>query len=505
MPATIPYDPSLIIGNVVDVKTIKRLTDIATAGVPADQAEESLNSLLASRRSLDMTKSELFNLGIDTEELDTTVTKLNEEIVDAAKDFAKKKIELQGKLKELKKSTKTVNVQVESPIDYLKSEIKTLPLGVDSLNMNVQYFTAEMQGESSESLAKTVSAFVSNSTKFLGTNAKTQLGAAAAKQVSQQVQKHSIRGTLVLAVSCTHKNASILAPFVFNVDKAVRVWNHLFKEDKINTSYAGMADLVSKDDVDEADGANGMANKLSLVSGMTYGSTFVGMVHVLDSARTDVKDSLSSVVASLQKQMDAGAWFQQASGGYGVDASISESVKSLLSTHEISSHVTMLSMGVIPSLVASDLKLGIDRFTDFSPQASMQAITTLQNSTRADHDSVKQSADAARSGEQMINLKGGQIKSALSALSHIDGAANKVLDINSMMKAFDDYLVKATTGNSGVPINYYLKDLTKGMIAEMWVAKYFPGKYMAISSDDSAPAPTPTKPEQSAQPVEPAK
>ncbi|KAJ5925212.1 hypothetical protein N7454_007851 [Penicillium verhagenii] len=454
MPTTIPYDPSLILGNVVNMAHIAHLKEKA-----------------------------------DALDVDDSVKKLNDEIVAAAKDFAKEKIACQETLKKIK-STKSVNVQVESPIDYLKSQIKTMPLAVDSLNMNVQYFSAEMQGQEEDTLARTVSAFVSSSTKFLGNEAKTQLGAAAAKQVSQQVSKHSVRGTLVLAVSCTHKNASILAPFVFNVDKAVRVWNHLYKDDLIDTSAKGLSKLVTKQDIDGK-------NKLSLVSGMTYGSTFVGMVHILDTARTDVSESLSSVVASLQKQMDAGAWFQKASGGYGVDASISESVKSLLSTHEISSHVTMLSMGVIPSFVASDLKMGIDRFAEFSPQTSMQAIASLQNDTRADHDSVKQSADAARKGEQMINLKGGQIKSALSALAHIDGAANKVLDINSMMKAFDDYLKKATEGNSGVPINYYLKDLTKGMIAEMWVAKYFPNQYMTISNDDSASAPptaTPTAP-----------
>jgi hypothetical protein len=38
-----------------------------------------------------------------------------------------------------------------------------------------------------------------------------------------------------------------------------------------------------------------------------------------------------------------------------------------------------------------------------------------------------------------------------------------------------------------VPINYYLKPITKAQLAQMWVAKYYPGKYLAISGDDSTP------------------
>jgi hypothetical protein len=88
----------------------------------------------------------------------------------------------------------------------------------------------------------------------------------------------------------------------------------------------------------------------------------------------------------------------------------------------------------------------------------------------------------------MISMKAGDVKAALSALSDIDDGSNKIIDINSMMTALEDYLKKAADGASGVPINYYLKDITKNMLAEMWVAKYYPGKYMAISYDDVAPA-----------------
>jgi hypothetical protein len=82
-----------------------------------------------------------------------------------------------------------------------------------------------------------------------------------------------------------------------------------------------------------------------------------------------------------------------------------------------------------------------------------------------------------------------EIKAALEGLAEIDDGHNKMLDINSMMSALDDYLKKASEGNGGVPLTYFLKDITKKELAEAWVAKYYPGQYMAITNDDTTPAP----------------
>jgi len=209
------------------------------------------------------------------------------------------------------------------------------------------------------------------------------------------------------------------------------------------------------------------------------------MVHVLNTTDTTTSQSLDTVASSLQSQMAAGAWFEDASGGFGVNSSFSNEVKNLLSTQSITSHVTLISMGVIPSMVANDVKIGVEKFATFDPKASMDAIATIQNATVQEQGTVQSSATAARTGQQMIAMKAGEVKAALTALGEIQDGANKILDVNSMMAALDDYLKKAAEGTSGVPLNYYLKDITKGMLAEMWVAKYFPGDYMKITYDDT--------------------
>ena len=483
MPSSIPYDPSLVLANVVNQDAVDIIQAISAAQGPADAAQDHLNSLIASRRSLDMTTTELRNLGIDTTPVDKAISDMSKDITGAAVDYVTKKVDAEKTISGLRGRIQKVAVDVESPVDYVKTQIKSMPLASDSLNMDVQYFSFDMNKQDSGAFADTVSGYVASSFSWMGITASTQMSSAAAKQVASQVSRHSIVGTLVLSVSCTHKNASVLAPFVLNVDKGIKVYNHLFPDDKLDpTDRAAMGKLALQDDTDSK-------HTFSIVSGMTFGSSFVGMVHVLNTTETTTSQRLDTVASSLQAQMDAGAWFESESGGFGVNSSFSNEVKNLLSTQSITSHVTLISMGVIPSMVANDVKIGVQTFAQFDPKASMDAIATIQNATVQEQGSVQSSATAARTGQQMIAMKAGDVKAALTALGEIQDGANKILDVNSMMAALDDYLKKAADGTSGVPLMYYLKDITKGMLAEMWVAKYFPGDYMKITYDDSEGGP----------------
>lgn len=124
-----------------------------------------------------------------------------------------------------------------------------------------------------------------------------------------------------------------------------------------------------------------------------------------------------------------------------------------------------------------------------SREESITAIVTIQAATNEDQETVQAAVSASRIGKNMTTMKANEITSGLQTLSDIDKVADKVLDVNSLMKALDDYIAKASTGGCGVPINYYLKDITKDMLAEMWVAKYYPGEFMAIKYDDTEDGP----------------
>jgi hypothetical protein len=132
--------------------------------------------------------------------------------------------------------------------------------------------------------------------------------------------------------------------------------------------------------------------------------------------------------------------------------------------------------------------MGVKELANFDPKSEMDSLATLAGATASDNDSVANSANAARTGQQMITLKSATIKSALSGLNDIDDGNNKMIDVNSMMDAMDDYINRSVSGgdNIGVPVNYYLKPVTQSMIARAWLAKYYPNKYnKAGSADDS--------------------
>ena len=485
MPSTIPYNPNLTLANIVSKDALDNIVDMAKANADVDAAQEHLNSLMMSRRSLDMTKAEIENLGsIPVDKINASIEVLNGKIADVGGAYVDAKVAAEDKLQELRAKIIQVHVEQESPVDYVKTQIKTMALAADSISMDVQYFSADVDAENSKALGTKVAGMVSASTSWMGVKVSTQASTAAQKQVDEQTTRHSIAGTLVMSVTCSHKNAAILAPFVLNVDKAIKVWNHLHADDPINpTSTKGMTEMTQPKDAKEGE----EPKKFSIISGMTFGSSFVGMVHVLNVSDTKASEDLSAYTTTLQAQMTAGSWYEEASGGFGVVSSVGNDIKNLLSSQNVTSHVTMTCMGVIPSVVANEVQLGVKQFATFDPKANMEAIATIQNATNADQNSVNQAAEAARTGQKMLTMKANDIKAALSALADVDDGKNKILDINSMMTALEDYIKKAAAGDCGVPINFYLKDITKDMIAQMWVAKYYPGKYMAINYDDAPP------------------
>ncbi len=481
MPSSIPYDPSLVLGNLVSQDRLDNLTKISEFQSVPDAAEDTLNSYIAMKRSIDMTVQELINMQIDATDLIKESQTVGESVQESAIAYAKAKLDAEKSIRPLKGKIQGVHDDIESPIDYNRTGIKKMPLSADSLKMNVQYFAVDQNEEGSNTHAATIKSFVSGEVDFFGDSFKSQATASVQSQVNSQTSKHDIAGTLVISISCTHKDAMLLAPFILDVDKAIRVWNRVFPDDadKIKTDSISNVSKIAK----EADTAK--EKSLTLLSGSTYGSSFIGMVHILNSTSTKSSEAMYSLASSMQGQFEVGGWFASAKGGFGVDSSFSNDVKNLLSTQNISSHCTLVAMGSIPSIKSNQVQLGVKGFADDDGAKSMAALQKIQNATATDQESVSQAASAARTGSQMIALQTAKVESALSALAKIDDGNNKMLDINSMMDAMDDYIQKCIAGNIGIPINYYLKPITKSQLAQMWMAKYYPNKYLSISGDDS--------------------
>ena len=482
MPSTIPYDPTLALGNLVTQDRLDLLAQISAKQSPADDAEDHLNDLITLRRSFDMTIQELIDMDVDTTDMAKQRGEVNKQITAAAVDYSKAKIQAEQDILPLKRKIKTVGSGPESPIDYNRTQIKSLPISADSMKMNVQYFAYDRNEQSSQTHAATVGAFVSEETEWLGDSISGAASSAAQSQTNSQHARHDIAGTLVISATCTHKNAQILAPFVLDVDKAIRVWNEMHQDLYIDTSKASVLAGIAQQQEKDQD------KHLTLLSGAVYGSCFIGMVHVLNTTTTDSSEDVYSVASKLQTSFKVGGWFASEQGGFGVDSSFSNDAKNLLSAQNVTSHCTLFAMGSIPSIKSNQVQMSVKTFADDDGAKSMAALAKLQTATAAAQDSVDAAADAARTGGQFVAIKNSTVTAALSAMSDIDDKQNKIIDTNSMMTAFEDYVDKALAGNVGVPIMYYTKPITRIQLAQMWVAKYFPGRYLSIAGDDTTPA-----------------
>jgi len=485
MPSTIPYDPALTLGNVVPQDKLANILQMAQLQAPADAAQANLNAMITLKRSIDMTIQEMMNMQITPDDLLAESVDIGKQIQKAATEYGKAKVKAETAIAPLRAKILGVSEEIESPIDYNKSALKQMPLSADTMEMNVQYFSYDENTESSASHAATIASFVSDSLSIFGDKFSGQASASAQSQVNSQHSRHSISGTLVFCITCTHKTSQVFAPFILDVDKAVRAWNQLFPDKMINTNDPASIAKI------EATAETKGEKSFSILSGATYGSSFVGMVHVLNTTKTSSSQSMESVASSMQAAFEVGGWFASETGAFGVNDSFSSSAKDLLSTQNIQSHCSAITMGIIPSIKSNEVRIGVQSFANFDPAKDMEQLANLQGATIGAQTTVASAADAARTGAQLLSLQNSKITAAISGLQAVDDGANKIIDTNSLMTAMDDYIQRCVSGgdNIGVPINYFLKPITQGMIARAWMAKYYPNKFnQAGSADDSQPA-----------------
>jgi hypothetical protein len=462
-----------------------RLNQIAALQAPIDAAQDTMNSFITMKRSIDMTIEELNNMGIDTTSVVKKSADVGTNITQSAIAYATTRVQQELAMQPLRGKAVAVHESIESPIDYNRTVLKQIPLSSDSLKMDAQFFNFEDNEQDSKDVIASIKGYITGATSLLGADRSFDLGAAAAKQVNQQVEEHDISGTLVLTCTCTHKMATVLAPLIIDVDKGIRVWNAMFpsQKDRIRLDADAMVQIVAQEDAllgtDE--------KSISIISGCTYGSSFVGMVHILRKTNTTTNQDDESQELSIQAQAKWGTEIMGVAGGFGIDEQSAEDLKDLTSRTSMTAHVTILTEGVVPSIVSTTVADAVKQFSNFSPDAMMQQLATLANSTQAAHTTAETSSQAARTGQSMVAMKEAAVGPVLMGLKNIDAQKNKVIDTNSMMTAFEKYVTDLKAGVlSGVPINFWLKPITKYQLAMMWVNKYFPGKFRGYSGDDSA-------------------
>ena len=478
MPQSIPFDPSLTLGNIVHPEKIKALQAVDEAQQPINLAQEKLNSFILAKRSLDMTVQQMIQMqvtGDAMKNLTKQVDDLKTKMAAAAGEYATATAAALPKVQAAQMaSSKIISADVESPIDWNKSSMKQMDLSSDTMVMDAQYFRFESNKDDTDAHANSVASYVSGqvSSIFGPTYGASAAGTTRSTTMSQATN-HSIQGTLVITANCTHKRANMFAPFVLDPEKGIRAWNANNSSNQIETTSAGIAKALTEDDATKA---------LHLLSGQTQGSSFVGLVHFLKSEKANSSQSSASTTAELNASFEENCWLASSQGKFGVDSQFSNSVKRMLSTSNIQSHASVITMGLIPSLVSNKVSSTVATLAP-SPTEVMDKLAKIQASSDSVVTSTSSAATKAKVGESFMALDNGYITNAVSAIGKIDNDDNKVIDTNSLMTAFDAYVKLAGDGKcGGIPINFYLKPLTPKQLASAYLAKFAPKKYWQYSS-----------------------
>lgn len=330
MPTTIPYDPTLAIGQLVSESTMQRMHEISAIQAPADAAEDTLNSLRTIARSIDLTIQELRDMGIEAPDLVKQREELEAQARSAAAEYARVRAASQDRLQGL---AAPAPEHRESPVDYGRSHLQQMPLTSDSLQFNVQYFPYDKD----EQQMAAVASFVADHVNAFGDEVKRQASAAVVSGIANQSAPGDIAGTFIIGVSCMHKNAALLAPLVLDIDKAIRIWNQTYPDDAIETDQPqDLVEIAAKSGTDAE-------KSLHLVSGATHGSFFIGMVHVLASSANRDSRAMHSLAADLQRPFETGGWFAHVAGDPGADLSYTSYARECLQSREVDSRSTRIA------------------------------------------------------------------------------------------------------------------------------------------------------------------
>eukprot|EP00547_Thalassionema_nitzschioides_P008766 CAMPEP_0194226854 /NCGR_PEP_ID=MMETSP0156-20130528/42558_1 /TAXON_ID=33649 /ORGANISM="Thalassionema nitzschioides, Strain L26-B" /LENGTH=499 /DNA_ID=CAMNT_0038959319 /DNA_START=43 /DNA_END=1542 /DNA_ORIENTATION=- len=476
MPTSIPYDPSLALGNVCDPEKIEFLEQIAEAQLPQDLAQDSLNSMILSIRNLEAIMAEMINMEVDESDLENLqgeITKLKSEMSKAAVDLGTATISTTNAVRELKaqQGQKKISSTVSSPLNWESSTIKPLPLSSDSMNFDVQYFRNEINEQGQSSMASSVSEFVKRNMQGASDRTTSRNEATSAHETAtSQNSNHSIEGVIVITANCTHKQAQVIDPFNLEPMKAISSWNAMHPGDAIETQPEKIFEYAMDPAAREED-----KNKMHIVSGATYGSSFIGMVFIKQIEKTDSTQSSEALAETMRKSFNNILATREQAGDFGVGTEFAKAAKSIASSSELENHATMITRGIIPNIASQTVKTTVMNLKP-DPTEIMAQLGAIQGSSNAvANESMEAMATKAKEGQQFIKLNSEYLTGAISALGAYDHENNQVIDMNSVMTAFTDYVQKAMSGEGvGVPINFYLRDIYKADIAIAYISKYYP-------------------------------
>mmetsp|Transcript_7700 Transcript_7700/g.11770 ORF Transcript_7700/g.11770 Transcript_7700/m.11770 type:complete len:500 (+) Transcript_7700:175-1674(+) len=472
MSTSIPADPTLALGQLVDPQKIEQLKQIAEAEHPQNLAQKKLNNLILSNYKMQLIQNEMVNMKVSPENLDKLAderAKLKAKMGRAAVEVAMTTIQSQNAILALKTNFEQTQIgkHVESPVNFSASQVEKFPFSADSMNFDVQYFRSETNEEGVSSHAATVASHVAESFSSWATPQTSKSMAESTNiAMTSQTANHKIEGTIVIMANATHRQADIISPLVMDASEQVNAWNATFPDDEMLRDPNNMYQYVFGEDKRN--------NALHLLTGCSRGSSFVGFVHILQTEGTTTSQEAESLASSLQKSVINDQFLTASSGKFGVSKSFADNAKELLSNSNLRNYCSLVTEGVIASIVSNEISTTVQNLQP-NPQEIMEQLSAIAEASNGGvNESMEAQAQEGKTGAQFIALNSEHLKNTVSALGEYTTANNKVIDTNSLMTSFTDYVQKAIEGDCGVPINFFIKKITKRNVACDYVNRFYP-------------------------------
>jgi len=366
-----------------------------------------------------------------------------------------------------------IGFHIESPLDFQKTKVVQFPLSFDSLKFDVQYFRREENEDKNNAHSQSMSRYVGATMSALGVTASASASIATQKMSQSAMSRHDIEGTIVITASCTHQQADIMTPTVLNPKKALKAWNATFPKDKLKTDPSAMFDAATAPSVSDE-------NVIHLLSGCTKGSSFVGYVHIHQIEQTESSQEAESLASSIETSVKASMGIAAMSGSYGLDASTSNNAKSLLSTSQVENQCSFVVMGCIPTIECDKITTTVEHLTPDAQEVMGQlaALQSAKGESGTDGDGKEGHVAERKRANQFTKLNNAHMDNSVSALAKYQNAENKVINTNTMMNTFEDYIKKcmdpSPDNTCGIPINFYVKEINKADVAKCFIQAYYP-------------------------------
>mmetsp|Transcript_21301 Transcript_21301/g.24299 ORF Transcript_21301/g.24299 Transcript_21301/m.24299 type:complete len:515 (-) Transcript_21301:61-1605(-) len=487
----IPFDPSLVLGNIMDPSKIEYLKRMAEIQQPELLLRRKLKTLMMNRYKINGVLKTLEAMQVKntkikaTIELEEEIDSLKKRIVETALALTKAtvKCEQDKQNLQLEQGQTTISKQIESPLNYSRSEVKSFPLSIDGMDLDVRYFRNEVSDDGSNAHAETVSSHVASQLNNSGIIARGLLGLSdtstesaadsVSKTLSSQTTKHNIEGTLVIMASCTHMQADIISPCILHPQKTVDAWNAMFPEERLGTDIQSMMEAAA-DQVPPA--TAGASKSMHLLTGCAKASSFVGMVHMIKSESTDNTDNSDSVAKAISNQVQQEQFLRSKQGLLGSSSSLAKKLQNSLSSAKLDNHCTLVTTGFMPNISANDIQLATQEVKP-DPKQLMSELSAV-NAISADkvnesNDTVDTDLKNSEKAGKFLNTSLEGAAGAVSALTE-NARDYTVIDTNSLMTAFTDYIQKASEGNCGVPTTFYTREIRRYDVACTYCKAYYP-------------------------------